>query len=97
MQRSGSRKDAPSIGVIKFFDGTVFGEDVGWIPFQAAYVFDDIDDVYWAHEWLLTDIINEHAPVKERMNKVKACLYERQPQMRCIKKRNHAFQQIQEN
>ena len=37
----------------KQFDETGFGEDVGWIPFQAAYVFDDIDDVYWAHECLL--------------------------------------------
>ena len=47
----------------KNFAETWLGEDVGWIPFQAAYVFNDIDDVYGAHEWLLTDIINEHAPV----------------------------------
>ena len=59
----------------KNFDGTVFSEDVGRIPFQAAYVFDGIDDVYWAHEWLLTDIINEHAPVKERVNKAKKPAY----------------------
>ena len=59
----------------KNFDGTVFGEDVGRIPFQAANVFDDIDDVYWAHEWLLTDIINEHAPVKERVTKAKKPAY----------------------
>ena len=59
----------------KKFDETGFGEDVGQIPFQAAYVFDDIDDVYWAHKWLLTDIINEHAPVKERVTKAKKPAY----------------------
>ena len=62
------------------------------MPFQAAYIVDDIDDVYWAHERLLTDIINEHAPVKERVTKAKkACLYERQPQTRCFQK-TYAFQ-----
>ena len=32
----------------KNFDEAGFAEDVGQIPFQAAHVFDDIDDVYWA-------------------------------------------------
>ena len=31
-----------------------------------SYVFDDPDDVYWAHEYLLKEIIDEHVPVKER-------------------------------
>ena len=34
-----------------------------------------MDDVYWAHEWLLTDIINEHAPVKERVTEAKKPAY----------------------
>ena len=46
---------------------------MGVIPFQAAYVFDDVDDIYWAHEVLLTDILNEHAPVKEKYVKTKVC------------------------
>ena len=59
----------------KKFDETGFAEDVGLIPFQVAYLFDDIDDVYWAHDWLSTDIINEHAPVNERVTKLKKPAY----------------------
>ena len=53
----------------KNFDQNEFNEDVGQVPFHAAYVFDDIDDIYWAHERLLNDIIDKHAPVKERVLK----------------------------
>ena len=35
----------------KNFDETEFSENVGRIPFHAAYVFNDIDNIYWAHEW----------------------------------------------
>ena len=59
----------------KNFDKAGFAEDVGRIPFQAVNVFDDINDVYWVHEWLLTDIINEHAPVKERLTKAEKPAY----------------------
>ena len=34
----------------KSFDEKQFCSDVGQIPFDAAYVFDDVDDIYWAHE-----------------------------------------------
>ena len=40
-----------------------------------SYVFDDVDDIYWAHEWLLTDVINEHAPIKERVTKARKPAY----------------------
>ena len=46
-----------------------FNEDVGQVPFHAAYVFDDVDDMYWEHEKQLTDVIDKHAPVKERVIK----------------------------
>ena len=39
--------------------------------FHAAYVFDDVDDIYWAHERMLTEVINEYAPVKEPIFKAK--------------------------
>ena len=51
----------------KNFEEAEFSEDVVRIPFHATYVFDDIDDVCWAHERLLTDVIDEHAPIKERV------------------------------
>ena len=34
-------------------------------------VFDDVDDIYWAHEILLTDVLNEHAPIKDKTVKTK--------------------------
>ena len=55
----------------KHFDERVFNEAVGVIPFDVAYVFDDVDDIYWAHEVLLTDVLNEHAPIKEQTVKTK--------------------------
>ena len=54
----------------KHFDEKVFSEAVGVIPFDVAYVFDD-DDIYWAHEVLLTDVLNDHAPIKEKTVKTK--------------------------
>ena len=50
----------------KNFDEDAFSEAVGIAPFEVAYVFDDVDDIYLAHEVLLTDLLNEHAPTKEK-------------------------------
>ena len=55
----------------KHFDAAQFSTDFSKIPFQAALVFDDVEDIYWAHERLLADVIDEHAPIKERVSKVK--------------------------
>ena len=57
----------------KNFDEDAFSEAVGVAPFEVAYVFDDVDDIYWAHEVLLTDLLNEHAPIKEK--RVKSMLF----------------------
>ena len=64
---------AKTLGRYKNVDEEAFSEAVGVVPFQAAYVFDDVDDIYWAHEVLFTDILNEHAPVKEKYVKTKVC------------------------
>ena len=45
--------------IYKHFDEKVFSGAVGVIPFDVAYVFDDVDDIYWVHEVLLTDVLNE--------------------------------------
>ena len=34
-------------------------------------MFHDLDDIYWAHETLLLDIIDEHAPIREKSVKAK--------------------------
>ena len=39
------------------------------MPFHASYVFEDVNDIYWALEWLLNDVINLHAPVREKISK----------------------------
>ena len=52
-----------------------FNEDVDRVPFLAAYVFDDVDDMYWEHERQLTDVIDKHAPVKERVVKLRKPAY----------------------
>ena len=33
--------------------------------------FLDVDDIYWAHEILLTDVLNEHTPIKVKTVKTK--------------------------
>ena len=32
-----------------------------------------MDDIYWAHESLLTDVLDEQAPVKEKSVRTKQC------------------------
>ena len=55
------------------FDEEAFNDAVGVIPFHVAYVFEDINDIYWAHECLLKDVLDEHAPVTERTVRTKQC------------------------
>ena len=55
----------------KNFDEKCFNDDINQVPFHVAHVFEDVDDIYWAHEWLLNDVINQHAPIKERISKPK--------------------------
>ena len=59
----------------KNFDEGAFSEAVGVTPFEVAYVFDDVDDIYWAHEVLLTDLLNEHAPMKAKRVKRLRCSF----------------------
>ena len=48
------------------FNENQFDLDLQNVPFDVAFVFDDIDDTYWAYEKLFTEILNEHAPVKQK-------------------------------
>ena len=51
---------------LKNFDQNVFKEEVSRIPFHVSNIFNDVDDQYWARKWLFTNVLNEHAPIKER-------------------------------
>ena len=53
----------------KNFDKAQFNAELSHVPFHVAQIFDDIDDVYWAHEVLLRQVIDEHAPIKEKRPK----------------------------
>ena len=53
----------------KNFDEAQLNNDLSRVPFQVTHTFDDVDDIYWAHELLLREVIEEHAPTKEKTPK----------------------------
>ena len=61
------------------FEPEAFNEDISRVPFHkgeaVAFIFDDVDGIYWAHELLLNDVIKDHAPMKERKSKVQKTVY----------------------
>ena len=75
----------------RHFDEEDFSEAVGVIPFDVAYVFDDVDDIYWAHEVLLTDVLNEHAPIKEKTVKTKQTPFMNSKLRKAIFKKSMSF------
>ena len=48
----------------KNFDMDKYEREVANIPASACEVFDDPSDNYWVLQSLLTEVINDHAPVK---------------------------------
>ena len=48
------------------FNESSFQSDVNNIPFHVCDIFDDIDDKYWAHNLLVNDVLDSHAPLKTR-------------------------------
>ena len=48
----------------KKFNEEEFNKDLQLGPFHAAYVFEDIDDIYWAWEELYKNILDDHASIK---------------------------------
>ena len=64
---------------------------MGVIPFDVAYVFDDVDDIYWAHEVLITDVLNDHAPVKEKTVKTKQTQFMNPKLRKAVFKKSQCF------
>lgn len=50
---------------LKNFDQTAFLDDLSKVPFCAAYVFEDPDDVYWCWEKLFNQVLDDHAPIRK--------------------------------
>ena len=59
----------------KKFKDDDFQYHVSCIPFHVTEVFDDIDDQYWAYCHLLSNILDDHAPLKQRTIKQKQVPY----------------------
>ena len=60
------RNEKTTYRSFKTLDETALLRDIENAPLHVADIFDDIDDVCWAHEKLLSEVIDEHIPVKER-------------------------------
>ena len=48
----------------KGFNEIEFNKDLQIFPFHVAYVFNEIDDIYWAWERLYNNVLDDHAPIK---------------------------------
>ena len=52
-----------------------YKNDIASAPFQVCEVFDDVDDMVWLTNELLSDIVNHHAPVKRKLIKRESVPY----------------------
>ena len=77
------------------FEPEALNEDISRVPFHkgeaGAFIFDDIDDIYWAHELILNDVIKDHVPIKERKSKVQKPVYMNGELRRSIFKKHMLF------
>ena len=53
----------------KNFNVETYKDDLQQIPFHVAEIFDDIDDMYFFQQNLLLEVMDKHAPLKQRMIK----------------------------
>lgn len=51
---------------MKHFCNESFNRDLDNAPFHVCCIFDDIDDVFWAHKSMYESVLNDHAPVKSK-------------------------------
>ena len=50
----------------KRFDEKKFQNDLWHAPFHVSKIFDDVDDQMWFHGALLSNLVNDHAPLKTK-------------------------------
>lgn len=55
----------------KKFNLEDYQRDISFIPFQVMDIFDDIDDKYWFFNCLVSEVVNDHTPIKTRYVKGK--------------------------
>ena len=74
----------------KNFDDDKFKYDLSIAPFHVAEIFDDIDDTAWFTSQLLSNIIDEHAPLKTKTIKKESVPYMNSSMRKALYKRNMA-------
>jgi len=51
----------------KNFNDDNFCRDISYIPFHVCTILDDVDDQYFMHTKLITDVLDDHAPIKSKV------------------------------
>ena len=54
------------ITLLVYYDPEQFRDDLHLIPFDITYIFEDIDNIYWAWSYLLSSLLDDHPPIKCR-------------------------------
>ena len=72
----------------KTFNETNFKGDINQIPSQVCEIFDDVSDQFWAFNLLYVGVLNEHAPLKQRIVKAEKIPYMYSDLMKQMYKRN---------
>ena len=67
MHHRGNARNKITYRSFRHFDSHKFSTDIEQIPFSVCKIFDDIDDVYWAHSAMIQNVVNEHAPIKTKV------------------------------
>ena len=73
---------------MKYFDQEAFNRDLSNVPFHVCDVFDDVDDIAWAQQHLLSSVINFHAPLKHRFLRTNQVPYMNGQLRKAIHQRN---------
>ena len=77
----------------KHFREDAYSADVSKIPKTVCQIFDDSSDNYWALQLLLTDVINEHAPLKTTKVKAREVPFMNKRLKRAIREKNRMYNQ----
>ena len=72
----------------KNFNEENFRHEVSCIPFHICSIFTDVNDQYWAQTQLLTEVLDEHAPIKHRYLKEDHVPYMNSELRRAMYRRN---------
>ena len=72
----------------KNFSNDKYCEEVNNIPFHAFECFEDPDDIAWAYETALLDVIDTHAPIKQRTLKKDSAPFMNSKLRKVINRRN---------